>query len=339
VAFIDEAKILVFAGNGGAGCLSFLREKFIPKGGPDGGDGGDGGSVYLVATTSRNTLGEFRYKKRFRAQNGESGKGRQRRGKSGDDLLIPVPVGTIVTDLMTGEVIGDLIEEGQTLLVAQGGFHGLGNLRYKSSTNRAPRQTSPGTPGEDRELHLELKLLADAGLLGLPNAGKSTLIAAISNAHPRIADYPFTTLEPQLGVVDISPTSQFVIADIPGLIEGASEGLGLGHRFLKHLSRTGLLLHLVGVDPYEGIDASVAGVKVIEQELARYSSELSEKERWLVLNKIDLLPEQDRHGYLESLRAALRWQGPLFAISAAERIGTRELSQAIMRAIEISANH
>jgi GTP-binding protein len=333
MAFIDEARIKVFAGKGGGGCLSFLREKFIAKGGPDGGDGGDGGSVYLVAYASRNTLGEFRHKKRYRAQNGEQGKGRQKRGKNGEDLLIPVPVGTTVVDLSTGETIGDLLEDGQKLLVAQGGFHGLGNQRFKSSTNRAPRQTTPGSEGEERQLHLELKLLADVGLLGLPNAGKSTLISAVSNAHPRIADYPFTTLEPQLGVVDVSVTSQFVIADIPGLIEGASEGHGLGHRFLKHLSRTGLLLHLVAVDLYDGVEASVAEFRVIEKELARYSDELTHKTRWLVLNKIDLLPKDERQSYFNELKEALGWEGPAMAISATERLGTQALCQAVMEAL------
>jgi GTPase len=334
MAFADEAKIKVFAGKGGSGCLSFLREKFIPFGGPDGGDGGDGGCVYLIADKGKNTLGEFRYKKIYRAKNGEGGKGRQRRGASGEDLFVPVPVGTIVTDCSTGEVIGDMLEPGQKILVAQGGFHGLGNLRFKSSTNRAPRKVSPGTPGEERELHLELKLLADVGLLGLPNAGKSTLISSVSNATPRIADYPFTTLEPQLGVVDVSITSQFVIADIPGLIEGASEGQGLGHRFLKHLSRTGLLLHLVAVDVYEGLDATIEEVRVIEQELSRYSDELTQKERWLILNKVDLLPEDERQPYLDSLKAAIGWEGPAFAISASERIGTEKLCQAVMLRID-----
>lgn len=334
MAFIDEVKVKVFAGNGGSGCLSFRREKFIPHGGPDGGDGGDGGSVYLLGDASRNTLSEFRYKKSFQAQNGEPGKGRQRRGKSGEDLLIPVPLGTIVADQSTGEVIGELVEDGQRLLVAQGGFHGLGNLRFKSSINRAPRKTSPGTPGESRELQLELRLFADVGLLGLPNAGKSTLIAAVSNATPRIADYPFTTLEPQLGVVDVSITSQFVIADIPGLIEGASEGQGLGHRFLKHLSRTGVLLHLVGVDPFDGVEASAAEVRVIEQELLRYSEELGQKTRWLVLNKVDLLSEEEAKAYASELQQILGWHEPLFVISAATGAGTRSLCEAVMRHLD-----
>lgn len=334
MAFADEAKIKVFAGNGGSGCLSFLRAKCLPEGGPDGGDGGDGGCVYLVANQGKNTLGEFRYKKSYRAPNGEGGKGRQRRGSSGEDLLIQVPVGTIVTDCSTGEVVGDMLEHGQRLLVAQGGFHGLGNLRFKSSTNRAPRKTSPGTPGEERQLHLELKLLADVGLLGLPNAGKSTLISSVSNARPRVAAYPFTTLEPQLGVVDVSVTSQFVIADIPGLIEGASEGHGLGHRFLKHLSRTGLLLHLVAVDLHGGLDAVVEEVRVIQQELARYSDELMHKQRWLILNKVDLLPEEEQKPFFEALKEALDWEGPAFAVSASERIGTEALCQAIMRDLD-----
>lgn len=334
MAFIDEVDISVNAGNGGAGCLSFLREKFVPLGGPDGGDGGDGGSVYLCADPGRNTLGEFRYRRRFRAQNGEGGKGKQRRGKKGDDLVVQVPVGTVVFDKQTGEQIGDLIEPGQKILVAQGGFHGLGNLRFKSSTNRAPRQTSPGTPGEERKLHMELKLLADVGLLGLPNAGKSTFIRAVSNATPKVADYPFTTLEPQLGVVDVSVTSQFVVADIPGLIEGASVGQGLGHRFLKHLSRTGLLLHLVDIDPEAGVEAVITAVHTISKELEQYDPGLVNKPRWLVLNKIDLLPEEERDGYFEQILTGLKWDAPCYTVSAYQKHGTQELCEAIMRYLE-----
>jgi len=332
--FIDEAKITVKAGDGGNGCVSFRREKYIPFGGPDGGDGGDGGSVWLLGDEGLNTLADFRFQRRFEAERGENGHGRNRTGKTGADLEVPVPVGTQVFDADTGELIGDVTRSGQRLLVAQGGFHGLGNTRYKSSTNRAPRQSKPGTPGDLRMLKLELKVLADVGLLGLPNAGKSTLLRQVSAAEPKVADYPFTTLHPQLGVVRVGPTQSFVMADIPGLIEGASEGAGLGIRFLKHLSRTRLLLHLVDVappdpdiDPLEAIDTVVA-------ELEQYSAELARLPRWLVLNKADLVDDDALAALRERASGKLPAGQPLFAISAATGAGVEALMQAVMRDIE-----
>lgn len=327
--FVDEATIRVAAGDGGNGCLSFRREKYIPRGGPDGGDGGDGGSVYLVADENLNTLVDFRHKRRYQAERGEGGKGSNCRGKSGDDLEVKVPMGTVVHDVETEELIGELLHHGQRLLVAQGGFHGLGNARYKSSTNRAPRQTSPGKPGEKRELHLELKLLADVGLLGLPNAGKSSLIQAISAARPKVADYPFTTLVPNLGVVRIDAMQSFVVADVPGLIEGAADGQGLGIQFLKHLSRTHVLWHIIDVMPPDEADP-VAAFKAIEGELAKFTEDLTMRERWLVLNKIDLLPEEEREAHCQAIVEQLQWQGPIFCISAAQRLGLDELCQATM---------
>lgn len=332
--FVDEAVIHVKAGDGGNGCVSFRREKYIPFGGPDGGDGGDGGSVYLIADSGLNTLLDYRYMRQFRAQRGQDGMGSNRTGKSGEDLYINVPVGTIAIDQETQEVIGDLTEPGQTLLVARGGFHGLGNTRFKSSTNRAPRQSKPGTAGEERELRLELKVLAEVGLLGLPNAGKSTLIRSVSAARPKVADYPFTTLYPHLGVVGVGPLQSFVIADIPGLIEGASEGAGLGIRFLKHLSRTSLLLHLVDISPYSDSGDPVQDVRIIEIELEKYSAELKRRDRWLVLNKVDLIPEFDRRQRIDQLLEALQWQGPVFCVSAISGEGTQELIQRIMDYIE-----
>jgi GTP-binding protein len=331
--FVDEATIDVRAGDGGNGAVSFRREKYIPLGGPDGGDGGDGGSVWMVADSGLNTLADFRYERRFKAQRGENGRGRNCTGKAGEDCIIKVPVGTLVYEEDTGELMGDLVEDGQRLLVARGGFHGLGNLRYKSSTNRAPRESKPGTPGEHRTLRLELKLLADIGLLGKPNAGKSTLIRAISAAKPKVADYPFTTLHPNLGVVRVEAHRSFVVADIPGLIEGAAEGAGLGVQFLKHLSRTGLLLHLVDVAPLDGSDP-VEDVKAIAHELEKFSAELGERERWLVLNKIDMVPEDEREALCRDLVERLDWQGPVFEISALAKLGTRELVYAIMDVIE-----
>ncbi|WP_097462283.1 Obg family GTPase CgtA [Mangrovitalea sediminis] len=331
--FVDEATISVEAGKGGNGCLSFRREKYVPKGGPDGGDGGDGGSVFLEADASLNTLIDYRYQRKFRAETGESGSGRNCSGKKGEDLVLPVPVGTTVVDVDTHEVLGDLTVAGQQLRVAQGGFHGLGNTRYKSSINRAPRQTTNGTPGEIRNLRLELKVLADVGLLGLPNAGKSTLIRAISAARPKVADYPFTTLVPNLGVVSVQAHRSFVVADIPGLIEGASEGAGLGIRFLKHLVRTRLLLHLVDVAPFDGSDP-VENVQTIARELERFSPALALRERWLVLNKVDLLPEDQQEARCQELVSALNWQGPVFQVSALSGKGAAALCQAIMNWIE-----
>jgi len=331
--FVDEATIDVKAGDGGNGCVSFRREKYVPFGGPDGGDGGDGGSVYLVADSNLNTLADFRFERRFQAQRGENGRGRNCTGKSGDDCEVRVPVGTLVYDDDTDELLGDLVAEGQRLLVARGGFHGLGNVRYKSSTNRAPRQSKPGTPGEQRSLRLELKLLADVGLLGKPNAGKSTLIRAVSAARPKVADYPFTTLYPNLGVVRVSAHRSFVVADVPGLIEGAAEGAGLGVQFLKHLSRTGLLLHLVDVMPPDGSDP-VADVRAIASELGKFSAELGQRERWLVLNKVDLLPLEDCQAYCQDIVERLDWKGPVFQISALSGQGTEDLVVAIMDYIE-----
>ena len=329
--FIDEATIEVRAGDGGNGCVSFRREKYIPFGGPDGGDGGDGGSVWLEADNRVNTLVDFRHNRKFLAQRGEKGKGRNCTGKSGEDRVVSVPVGTLVHEGDTGELIGDLVRDGQKLLVARGGFHGLGNARFKSSTNRAPRQSKPGTPGEMRYLQLELKLLADVGLLGLPNAGKSTLIRAVSAARPKVADYPFTTLYPNLGVVSVSAQRSFVMADVPGLIEGAAQGAGLGVRFLKHLSRTRLLLHLVDMGP----DADpVQDVATILGELEAFNPELGARERWLLLNKVDLLPDTDREQRCNAVIRALDWHGPVFRISALNRDGTDALIYAAMDSLE-----
>ena len=331
--FVDEATIKVHAGKGGNGCLSFRREKYIPKGGPDGGDGGDGGSVILVATDGLNTLIDFRYTRNFKAQTGQQGSSAECTGRGGDDLLLQVPVGTTVIDNETGDVMGDLTELDQQLKVAQGGFHGLGNTRYKSSTNRAPRQTSPGQDGEVREIKLELKVLADVGLLGLPNAGKSTFIRSVSAARPKVADYPFTTLVPNLGVVGMSGDKSFVIADIPGLIEGASEGAGLGIRFLKHLTRTRLLLHLVDMMPYDGSTPD-QNARVIESELETFSPTLAAGDRWLVLNKIDLLPEDEVEGQCQQVVDALGWEGPVFSMSGLASQGTKALCAAIMDYID-----
>ncbi|WP_147651460.1 Obg family GTPase CgtA [Vulcaniibacterium gelatinicum] len=322
---VDEAEITVIAGNGGNGCVSFRREKFIPLGGPDGGDGGDGGSVWLQADENLNTLVDFRHQKVFRAQRGENGMGRQMYGKGGEDLVVTVPVGTVVTNVETDEVIGDLTRHGQRLLVARGGKGGLGNMHFKSSVNRAPRRATPGAEGERRQLRLELKLLADVGLLGFPNAGKSTFIRAVSAATPRVADYPFTTLYPNLGVVSIEPHRSFVIADIPGLIEGAAEGAGLGIQFLKHLQRTRLLLHLVDIAPMEGGVEGVSPVeqvRAIERELGKYDPALLEKPRWLVLNKADLMFEDEARAQAEAIVAELGWQGPWYLVSALGREGT-----------------
>ena len=334
--FVDEATITVQAGKGGNGCLSFRREKYVPRGGPDGGDGGDGGSVVLVADEALNTLIDYRYNRKFKADNGEDGSGRNCSGRKAADLELYVPVGTTIVDTATEEVLGDLVAPGDRLVVAQGGFHGLGNTRYKSSINRAPRQTSPGSAGEGRDLRLELKVLADVGLLGLPNAGKSTLIRAVSAAKPKVADYPFTTLIPNLGVVRVQPHQSFVIADIPGLIEGAAEGAGLGIRFLKHLVRTRLLLHVVDMTPWDESDPA-ENVRGIEKELEKFSPTLAERERWLVLNKLDLVPADERERACQQLVETLQWNGPVFQVSALSGEGTRSLVQAVMRWIEDQA--
>jgi GTP-binding protein len=332
VKFVDEAEITVEAGKGGNGCLSFHREKFIDRGGPDGGNGGDGGSIYLVADSGLNTLVDFRFQPRYRAEAGESGRKGNSTGATGVDLIVRVPVGTSVVEADTQELMGDLITPGQTLLVAQGGRHGLGNAVFKSSVNRSPRKTTHGKPGEVRRLQLQLKVVADVGLLGLPNAGKSSLITAVSSARPKVADYPFTTLVPNLGVVRVSEDSSFVMADIPGLIAGASEGAGLGIRFLKHLARTKVLLHLVDVAPPDQSDPLDA-IAVISNELKQFSPTLAARERWLVLNKIDLLAPDEVENLVNYLREALAWQGRIFAISAALRQGTRELCEALMELV------
>lgn len=332
--FVDEAIIKVEAGNGGHGCLSFRREKFIPFGGPDGGDGGNGGSVYLEACQDLNTLIDFRYQRNYKAANGECGRGANCTGKAGDDLIIQVPIGTLVYDIETNELLGDIRHIGEKLLVARGGFHGIGNARYKSSVNRAPRQTSNGKPGDSRQLRLELRILADVGLLGLPNAGKSTLIRAVSSAKPKVADYPFTTLHPGLGVVRVGPLKSFVMADIPGLIEGASEGAGLGHQFLRHLSRTCVLLHVIDVAPLDEEDP-VQSAKVIINELNAYNPELLNKPRWLVLNKIDMLPDDEiRKQTIQRIVDELHWVGRIFPISAISNEGTQPLCYALMQLID-----
>jgi GTPase len=331
--FVDEVSIYVKAGDGGNGMMSFRREKFIEKGGPNGGDGGDGGSVYIEADENLNTLVDYRYTRRFLAPNGEKGGSTDCTGAKGEDLILPVPVGTTVIDSATQEVIGDLTKAGQRLLVAQGGWHGLGNTRFKSSTNRAPRQTTPGKPGDARDLKLELKVLADVGLLGLPNAGKSTFIRSVSAAKPKVADYPFTTLVPNLGVVSVDRYKSFVVADIPGLIEGASEGAGLGIRFLKHLARTRLLLHLVDMAPLDLSDPAEAAVTIVE-ELTKFSPALADRDRWLVLNKSDQMLEEEREARVAEVVARLEWKGPVYVVSALAHEGTERLCQDIMKYLE-----
>ncbi len=332
--FVDEASIKVSAGNGGNGIVSFRREKYVPFGGPDGGDGGDGGSVYLVANAGINTLADFRFQRRFVATSGAPGGSRNCTGKGGEDLRVPVPVGTLVFDQDTGELIGDLVVDGQELIVARGGSGGRGNTRFKSSTNRAPRQSTPGTAGEARTVRLELRLLADVGLLGMPNAGKSTLIRAVSAARPKVADYPFTTLHPNLGVVSVGPYRSFVMADIPGLIEGAAEGAGLGIRFLKHLQRTRLLLHVVDLAPPDPAEDVAATATAIVGELERFSTDLAGRPRWLVLNKIDLLPEDEADRRVGEVVQALGWDGPVFRISALANRGTEALCAKVMAYLE-----
>jgi len=336
--FVDEATIRVQAGNGGHGCLSFRREKFVEKGGPDGGDGGHGGSVFLVADPSINTLVDFRVARKFGAESGQGGAGRNKTGRSGDDLEVKVPRGTVIHDVDTGELIGDLTEEGEQFKVVDGGRGGLGNTRFKSSINRAPRKITQGTPGESRHLALELKLLADVGLVGLPNAGKSTLIRAMSAAKPKVADYPFTTLYPNLGVVSVGPLQSFVMADVPGLIEGAAEGAGLGLQFLKHLQRTGLLLHLVDIAPMEEDASPAADFRAIQDELAKFSDDLPTKPRWLVINKIDLLADDQLAVARDQLLGELGWDGPVYEVSAVTGEGTETLGQAVMQYLDALAD-
>jgi len=327
--FIDEAKIEVIAGDGGAGSASMRREKFIEFGGPDGGDGGRGGSAYAIADRNINTLIDYRYSKTHLAKNGEPGRGADCYGRAGDDIELRMPVGTIITDFETGDLIADLTKHGERLCLAEGGVGGWGNIHFKSSTNRAPRQKTNGKPGVRRKLKLELKVLADVGLLGMPNAGKSTLITAVSNARPKIADYPFTTLHPNLGVVRVGSERSFVIADIPGLIEGAAEGAGLGHRFLRHLQRTGVLLHLVDVAPFdENVDIA-ADAKAIVNELRKYDEALYQKPRWLVLNKVDMLQPEERQKVIKDFLKRFKWDGPVFEVSALNGEGCDRLCYAI----------
>ncbi len=335
--FVDEAIIKVEAGDGGNGCVSFRREKYIPKGGPDGGDGGDGGHVFLVGDEGLNTLVDFRHKRLLRAERGQNGMSRQMYGRKGASLYVRVPVGTRVRDLDTDEVIGEILTEGQEMLVAQGGKHGLGNIHFKSSTNRAPRQATSGTPGERRNLCLELIVLADVGLLGMPNAGKSSLIAKMSHARPKVADYPFTTLYPNLGVVDMGQGCSFVIADIPGVIAGAAEGAGLGLQFLKHLSRTRLVLHLVDIAPMDERVNTVEEVRQLVSEVEKYGGDLADRERWLVLTKKDLLLDEEFWERKEKLLQELGWQGPVFAVSSVSGEGVDALAQALMQCLETRA--
>jgi GTPase len=337
--FFDEAKIEVIAGDGGNGVASFRREKFIPRGGPDGGDGGRGGSIWAIADRNLNTLIDYRYTRIFRAQRGENGRGSDCYGKAGNDMELRVPVGTVFTDLGSGEVLADLDADGKRALIAKGGQGGLGNLHFKSSINRAPRQCTPGGEGERRELRLELKVLADVGLLGMPNAGKSTFIRAVSAAKPKVADYPFTTLHPNLGVVRVDNNRSFVIADIPGLIEGAAEGAGLGHQFLRHLQRTNLLLHLVDIAPFDPQVDPAREAKAILKELKKYDEALYRKPRWLVINKIDLVPEEERHDRIAALLKGYGKVARHFTISAIDGGGCRELTFAIMEHLEQTRSH
>jgi GTPase len=336
--FVDEVTIDVAAGDGGAGCASFRREKFIPFGGPDGGDGGRGGSIWAQGDRNLNTLVDFRYARRHEARHGESGRGSDQFGAAAADVVLRMPVGTIISDAATGERLGELLAHDERLLLAKGGDGGFGNLHFKSSTNRAPRQKTPGWPGEQRKLQLELRVLADVGLLGMPNAGKSTLISAVSNARPKVADYPFTTLHPHLGVVRVGPEQSFVIADVPGLIEGAADGAGLGHQFLRHLQRTHLLLHMVDAAPFDAEIDPVEQVRAIERELARYDPALAAKPRWLVLNKIDMLPEASREATIKAIVKRLRWKAPHFALSALTREGCEPLLRAIHTHVAATRN-
>lgn len=331
--FVDEVVIKVKAGDGGNGCLSFRREKYVPRGGPDGGDGGDGGSVYMVADSNLNTLVDFRFVRHYQAERGQNGMGRQCTGAKGEDIFLKVPVGTNVIDVESGQSIGDLVEDGEQLLVAKGGYHGLGNIHFKSSVNQAPRKTTPGTPGEARSLKLELQVLADVGLLGLPNAGKSTFIRSVSSAKPKVADYPFTTLVPNLGVVKLNQGRSFVIADIPGLIEGAADGAGLGHRFLKHLSRTRILLHIIDLAPFDESEP-VQNAQAIRAELEKYDQQLSQKTCWLVFNKMDLLSEEEWENQKNRVLQQLQYQGPYYEISALTQQGNLKLTGDIMNFLE-----
>jgi GTP-binding protein len=332
--FIDEANIYVKAGNGGNGIVSFRREKYIPMGGPDGGDGGDGGSVYVVGSTDLNTLSDFRHTRRFVAKRGANGQGKNCTGARGVDVVIEVPMGTVITTVDQGELIADVASQSESILIARGGFHGLGNTRYKSSTNRAPRQCTRGSAGEQFDLKLELKIIADVGLLGMPNAGKSTFIRSVSAARPKVADYPFTTLHPNLGVVSVSKHRSFVIADIPGLIEGAADGVGLGIQFLKHLQRTRLLLHIIDIMPDASADSATESATKILRELKRYDESLYRKPRWLVLNKLDLLAEDEGQTLCDEITAGLDWSGPAYAISAINRQGVDPLCHDIMSFLE-----
>jgi GTPase len=339
VKFVDEAVIEVVAGDGGNGVASFRREKYVPRGGPDGGDGGRGGSIYAIADRNINTLIDYRYARIHRAKRGENGRGADQYGRGAADIVLRVPVGTVIADAETGELVADLAEHGARALLAKGGQGGLGNLHFKSSTNRAPRQSTPGEAGEQRRLKMELKVLADVGLLGMPNAGKSTLIRAISAARPRVADYPFTTLAPNLGVVRIDENRSFVVADIPGLIEGAADGAGLGHRFLRHLQRTRLLLHVVDIAPQDGAVDPVADARAIVKELKRYDEALYAKPRWLVLNKLDLFPADERHARIAAFVKALRWKGPVFGVSAISGEGCRPLVHAVQAWLDAHPAH
>jgi GTP-binding protein len=332
--FIDEANIYVKAGNGGNGIVSFRREKYIPMGGPDGGDGGDGGSVYVVGSTDLNTLSDFRHTRRFVAKRGANGQSKNCTGARGEDVVIEVPLGTVITTVDQDELIADVSSQSEPTLIARGGFHGLGNTRYKSSTNRAPRQCTKGSDGEQFDLKLELKVIADVGLLGMPNAGKSTFIRSVSAARPKVADYPFTTLHPNLGVVSVSKHRSFVIADIPGLIEGAADGVGLGIQFLKHLQRTRLLLHIIDIMPDASADSPTESATKILHELQRYDESLYQKPRWLVLNKLDLLPEEESKALCDEVTAGLDWAGPVYAISAINRQGVDHLCHDIMSFLE-----
>ncbi len=332
--FIDEARIEIHAGNGGDGAVSFRREKFIPRGGPDGGDGGRGGSIYAIADRNINTLVDYRYARIHRSKHGERGMGAQCNGRGAEDIRLRVPVGTVITNIETSEHIADLDEHGAIALLARGGRGGMGNVNFKTSTNRAPRKATPGEQGESKNLALELKVLADVGLLGLPNAGKSTLIRSVSSARPKVADYPFTTLQPHLGVVRIDTDRSFVIADVPGLIEGAAEGAGLGHQFLRHLSRTRLLLHLVDIAPFDPDADPVRDAKAIANELRKYDASLYDKPRWLVINKIDLVPAEERATRVKQFLKSLRWRGPHFTVSAVSGDGCRDLMFAVMRFLD-----